>query len=377
MNAQFELPVLSIVIPVFKESEYLEPLLNKLLSDPYARKEIFVAIDIPTEKSLELIARMEGKVNFNVAYSKRGKAEALNSTVKQARGEIILFLDSDVELNTKGLFLEDIVEEIKDADFLDIRKDVIRNSALSRVIHYDFLWFNAINWLYSRFIGKFFGVNGSAFAIRKKIFEEIGGFNKVLSEDMDITMRCYMTNCRFKFTNRIEVLNEVPRTWRAWFKQRRRWSLGTAYWIKTYYKHLIRAVRRHPKVLIPPLIFATPYPILILLNFYFTSLYYSAMADIGVYLGYLGHAFLSTIFALIFLKVALGNIILIKSGVETLAGFGMFSTLYRFLAKKLNYFFSFTEFIFFYFIYSPIWFGLIVMSMMQVALTGREQPTSW
>ena len=45
-----------VFIPVYKESEQLEPLLRALLADPYPDKEIVVCADEPTEKTRTLIA---------------------------------------------------------------------------------------------------------------------------------------------------------------------------------------------------------------------------------------------------------------------------------------------------------------------------------
>ena len=48
-----------VFIPVYKESEQLEPLLQVLLADPYMNKEIIVCVDEPTEKTEVIITELE------------------------------------------------------------------------------------------------------------------------------------------------------------------------------------------------------------------------------------------------------------------------------------------------------------------------------
>ena len=43
----------SVFIPVYRESPFLESLLDSLVNDPYEYKEIHVVIDEPTDKRIE------------------------------------------------------------------------------------------------------------------------------------------------------------------------------------------------------------------------------------------------------------------------------------------------------------------------------------
>ena len=52
--------------------------------------------------------------------------------------------------------------------------------------YYEYFTFNVSAYLSSRFINKCPAVNGAAFAIKRETFEKIGGFHKVIAEDIDI-----------------------------------------------------------------------------------------------------------------------------------------------------------------------------------------------
>ena len=114
--------LMSIFIPVYRESDMLEGLLEDLLEDPYEDKEIFVIIDEPSLKSLRLIDKFKGKVNFVLNGERRGKARVLNDAVEDSSGDILLFLDADVTIDGEsGDFLKKISDSLENADRVEIK----------------------------------------------------------------------------------------------------------------------------------------------------------------------------------------------------------------------------------------------------------------
>jgi len=364
-------PRIDILIPVFRESALLESLLERLLKDTYKPKDIIVTIDEPTERSLNLVNRMKGQVKFILNSERMGKAAALNRAVKDLRGGILLFLDSDVKLKdySRG-FLKVLVEEMNGADLLDIRKGVIRRNFLSRLISYDYLIINMINWFYSK-SRRSLGLNGSAFAIRRKIFEKLGGFRGVISEDLDLGMRCLLKECSFKYTDKIEVLNDVPNTWREWYTQRKRWSIGTLLWLQAYSFDILKNLMKHPIFALPFLLIFAPSIVSITLY----SLTYDALYGVA------------SILLLPFSPVLIGVALLMHGGVELLmhgtiamllsiTGFGISTSIFKVISKKTRYLYSFGEYPAFYFIYAPILFGVALISFLQLVLR-YESDIQW
>ena len=144
---------ISVFIPVYRESDLLETLLDDLLSDPYEDKEIFVIVDEPTSKSLKLAESFRGEVNFIFNGERKGKANVLNEAAEKSDGEILLFLDGDVRVNhnSRG-FLKTISEEMEETEVMEIKKEIIRDSLTARFVSYEFLGSNAANWLFSRIL---------------------------------------------------------------------------------------------------------------------------------------------------------------------------------------------------------------------------------
>lgn len=89
---------LSIVIPVYNEEKYLEPLLARVESTKLKlKKEIILVDDGSTDNSRKILKKYEKK--YKVFYHERnkGKGAALITGFRHASGDITLVQDSDME----------------------------------------------------------------------------------------------------------------------------------------------------------------------------------------------------------------------------------------------------------------------------------------
>ena len=330
---------ISILIPVYRESELLEPLLKSLIADFYQPKEVLCIIDDPTEKSLKIVDIMKDEIKFILNGHRKGKVNVLNEASKILDGDIILFLDSDVKITDNSYdFLEKIVEEMEETDLLDIKKKVLRDSFLAKITYYHYLCSNITNWLFSKRLKKCLVFNGAAFAIRRELFEKLGGFQRVVSEDLDLGIRSFLENYRFKHTEEVEVFTAVPSTWKQWYIQRKRWGIGIALWIKNYYKDLAKTTVKFPKTIIPALFIVSPPLTLFLAALFFMNISY-----------------------LMFFFV----------------GFGVPFIFYYFAARKFNYTFNPIEFALFYIILSPLWLLIIIASLIKVLIQPQKFKIDW
>jgi len=363
----------SIFIPVYRESDLLEPLLRDLLTDLYQPKEIFVIIDDPTERSLDIVKRMKEEVSFILNGHRMGKVNALNKAVERSSGGILLFLDSDVKLVEDGQsFLEKVADEIQEADILDIKKKVIRDSFTARIAHYDYLCSNIVIWLFSKYLRRSLGFNGAAFAIRKETFERLGGFRRVVADDMDLGTRSYLSNCSFKHTEKIEVATKAPSGLREWYRQRKRWGIGTALWIREYYKDLLRIVVHSPRFLLPAIFLICPSLILLVINLLVPEPLYCKLLMVPLLFAatQVGILLPPILFAFIGMTV-------VKNVTASAASFGVLSILYGLLARKLKYTFNLLEFLCFYFVFSPLFLIIVIVSLLKVCMQPDKISIDW
>ncbi|MEM3565728.1 MAG: glycosyltransferase family 2 protein [Candidatus Bathyarchaeia archaeon] len=353
-SSSFKGSRISVFIPVYRDSDLLEELLEGLVNDSYKDKEIFVTIDEPTPEAYKVVERFKDKVHFILNSNRKGKVEALNEAVKVSSGEILVFLDADVKLGECRDFLGTVALEMEDTDVLDIKKKIIKDSFISRMVNYEFVGSNFSSFLYSKLVRKCFAVGGTAFAIKRETFEEVGGFAKVVSEDLDLAARAFFRNRRFKFTNKAEVYTKAPSKWRGWLAQRKRWGIGTGLWIKTHGGKVVRYIARYPYIAFPCSLMLFPTVALMLFN-YICSFF----PDVQLF-NFIPRALASQLnFTNVPVLPPSLTAILFTALTNFFLGFIMFSIIFYIASRKLRFRFSLVEFITFYFFYQPISFTVL------------------
>ena len=360
----------SIFIPVFQESEHLFKLLNRLVKQEVS-KEIIVAIDEPTPQFLEETKRFQ-TVKFIVNEKRVGKVNALNTSVKESSGNVLLFLDSDIEIDEDKSFLSKILEKMKEVDVLDIKKKVQRASFLSKMAYYEYFTFNISSWIASRYLHKCPATNGAAFAIKRTTFEEVGGFKNVVAEDIDIATRAFLKGHSFAYTSCVEVKNIVFSNWRSWFKQRQRWAMGQALWLKDHYKALFKKCIGKPQIFLPALFFLYPPLISFSLNFLLPSVW---MYDLLTVLSWLASTKFSTVLPIFLISIPTVDIL--KTTLVTMSSFLVTTILFYRFSRKLGFEMKLHEVFVYYFFYSVLWIAVILAGYFQVLVLRRNTAPNW
>jgi len=365
---------ISIFIPVYKESNQLASMLNEL-SSQNVTKEIFVTVDEPTQDFSEKIKQLENdNIKFIVNKERIGKANALNSTTKLSSGKVLLFLDSDVEISDDPDFLRKIIMEMQLADVLDIKKRVSKGkSFLSKMAYYEYFTFNISTWLSSRYMHKCPAVNGAAFAIKREMFEKVGGFNKVVAEDIDIATRAFLAGSSFAYTTDVEVKNVVYSEWGKWFRQRRRWAIGQALWLERWYRDLAKKFIKKPQVFLPSLFFLYPSIAIFFISILMPNLWmYNSLLIFSLFLSVKFNILMP-----VFL-VSLATADLLKILVISLSSFGLTAAVFYGFSRKLGFKeIKLHELFVYYFFYSNIWMALIIIGSIQVFVFRKKVAPNW
>ena len=323
----------SVIIPVYRSSPYVERVAS-ILSRQTAPVEIIVVVDEPEEWFLEKLHSIEG-VKLIVNRTRIGKAKALNMAVNHASGDLLLFLDSDVEIPDDDSFIEKLMEEFGDADIIDLRKEVVDNGLLPRMAYYEYLASNAASWLLTRVINGLPAINGSAFAVKREVFDSVGGFASVISEDFEFATRAYLKGYKFSYSKRLTVYSHVHKSWGDWLRQRERWALGAVDWAARWAFKILRTFAQKPQVLLAALVMLLP----------------SIVTGIS--------GLLMATFATVNMPTSSANMIAdlsLMGGIAmTITGFAAIAALYWAFGRALGYNVRLVELALYYFIYSPLY----------------------
>lgn len=171
MQAQTELPFISVIVPVHNSRAYLSRSLASLCQSDYPRFEL-IAVDDGSNDGSREIARQYADTLVALEKS-QGPAKARNIGARKSRGEILFFVDADVKV------AGDTVSRIARAMLDDRGTAALFGSYDTNPPAVDF--FSQYKNLFHHFIHQNAGTMAGTFwagcgAIRKDIFMETGGF---------------------------------------------------------------------------------------------------------------------------------------------------------------------------------------------------------
>ena len=91
-------PLLSVLVPVYNEPRTLETVLRRVLAVPID-KEVLVVDDGSTDGTREVLADLAKKLPIRAFFHERnrGKGSAIRTALAEARGDIVLVQDADLE----------------------------------------------------------------------------------------------------------------------------------------------------------------------------------------------------------------------------------------------------------------------------------------
>ena len=172
--------ILSIIIPTKNEEVYLPKLLESIKKQTFSDYEIIVADNKSEDKTPEIAKK------YNCVLTQGGMpGPGRNLGAKIAKGEILLFLDSDTELEDE-FFLEILVEEFQDKNLDGAVPRVFLEGKFLDKLYYAF-W-NTLVMIFQK-VSPFAG--GWCIFARKDMHDKIKGFDEriVLGEDSDYAKR--------------------------------------------------------------------------------------------------------------------------------------------------------------------------------------------
>jgi len=362
---------ISVLVPVYRDGACLDKLLEQLSeSDLW---EVIVVADSSSRETLEVLEKYGKKVKCLISDRRLGKARSLNRALKYASGEVLVFIDADHYLeNTKQL--EDFAKQFDGKyEIIDFKKVVDKENLLSRLVYYDYVGFAIVNWLSAKLASKCIGINGSVFAIKRNVFEDLGGFpENEISEDLGLAFKAYTRGVKFKFEEKVVVRLKAPSSWREWFKQRWRWGHGFALWFKHNYKELLRATVKNPKIVLMPAFFFYPS----LTAFLVTAFLPENRLLAGFFL--LFFLMVSRIRLLVpILFATYFSIAFVRGMVASTISLALSSLVFFLLARRLGYNFNPLTFVLYFYFYSPLWLLIILVSLIRVFLLKKTEIKDW
>jgi len=115
-----KLPIISVVIPMCNREYSILRCVNSVLTQSYSNIEVLVVDDISTDNSVSIVNSInDSRLRVIVSDKKVYAQGARNIGIKNAKGDWIVFLDSDDELTTDSILNRyEILEMYPDTDMI-------------------------------------------------------------------------------------------------------------------------------------------------------------------------------------------------------------------------------------------------------------------
>lgn len=263
-----QLPSVSIVIPAYNEEAVIEAKLHNTreLEYPPDLLEVVVVSDGSTDRTNTIVAALSAPRVRLLALKRRGKANALNAGVGEARGDVIVFTDANSMLEL------DAVRRLA-RNFADPEVGGVCGNRKYRPAGGDATAEGeGLYWRYDKWqktqetrIGSIFAADGTLHAVRRSLYVPIG--DPAQADDIAISTRVVLQGYRLVYEPAAIAWEEAPVEGREEFRRKIRvtnhsvralLNLGPALWRSGFYsvELLSHKLLRHlaPFFLIPLLL---------------------------------------------------------------------------------------------------------------------------
>ena len=235
-------PYVSILVPAYNEEKTIARTLESIfnLDYPQDRMEVIVINDGSKDKTEEVIRKFtQGRNNLRVlSHANCGKAASLNKAIALASGEFFACLDADSFVDSRTLrkmlhlYYKENDERI--AVITPAMKVFEPKNLLQKVQWLEYLVVILISRVSSE-MDSLYVAPGPFSLYRMSIIKAIGGFDATnITEDQENAYRLQKHHYRIKQCHDGYVYTTTPRTLSPFYRQRKRWYLGSMICVKQY-----------------------------------------------------------------------------------------------------------------------------------------------
>jgi cellulose synthase/poly-beta-1,6-N-acetylglucosamine synthase-like glycosyltransferase len=232
-------PMLSIIVPAHNEEETIEKTIQSLLEADYPNKEIIIVDDGSTDRTYELALPYARKGLLKLLKREKAsgkKAVPVNYGLLFAKGDIVLIVDADTLIERNSLHR--MIRPLSDPSVGAVSGNVRvanKQNLLTQLQAYEYLVAMEMGRRFQSHVGTLLIIPGAFGAFRKRLLQETGVYDvDTITEDFDVTIKIHKMKRKVHFVSEAIAWTFVPTTWRAWVRQRERWTRGQ---LQTLLKH--------------------------------------------------------------------------------------------------------------------------------------------
>jgi glycosyltransferase involved in cell wall biosynthesis len=197
--------------------------IDSILNQKYPRElmQLIIVDGCSTDRTLPMIENMTSEIDMSVEiFSDQGKGlgAARQMVVDNAKGDYIIFVDGDVELQ------EDFVQE--QADFME--KNPKTAAAVGRYMFKEGNLLSTV-WCLANHISSFLGNDATIY--RSEVLRQVGGFDKKMrgTEDKDVILRIRKKGWAFSVNEKAEFYHNCRESFKEFWREQAWFGSGNHY----------------------------------------------------------------------------------------------------------------------------------------------------
>lgn len=189
-------PLVSVIIVNYNGKHHLEKCLESLMNVDYEKCEVILVDNNSTDNSVEFVKNVYPSVIIIKLDNNYGFAEPNNIGAKNAKGELLLFLNNDTVANPN--FIREMVSVLNQDSKIAICQSLLlkpNGEVESSGDFIDILGRAYMSKEKETKVKEILSARGASMMVRKKMFWELGGFDKnffASFEDIDLSWRAWI-----------------------------------------------------------------------------------------------------------------------------------------------------------------------------------------
>ncbi len=243
--------MVSIVVPVYNDSDGIQTTLDSLVSQSYDDYAISAIDNNSTDNSAKVIKSIASAHPNRIQYSKENHVQssyaARNTGIKHTTGEILLFLDANMWV--PKTWIGDMVKSLEsnDYDYLGCNVDIVTADLPNICERYE----QAFSFPVETYLKDKHFAPTCALAVRREVFEEVGLFDERLESggDEEFGQRVHRAGFKQGYAENITAYHPARDSWDALYSKALRIGRGQAQKNK-YYSDTSHPL--HPINFLPP-----------------------------------------------------------------------------------------------------------------------------
>jgi cellulose synthase/poly-beta-1,6-N-acetylglucosamine synthase-like glycosyltransferase len=205
-------PPVTLVVPTYNEEDVVERKIRNALALDYPRErlEVLILSDGSTDATCSIVRAFEDDVVRLIELPRGGKAAALNCGASEARGEILVLTDANVELAADAVKV--LARAFADPEVGGVsgkKKSIVRKGADTTELGENLYWrWDQWQKTLESAIGSIFAADGTLYAIRRSLYVPIA--DPAQADDIAISARVVLQGYRLVFDPEAVAYEEAP-----------------------------------------------------------------------------------------------------------------------------------------------------------------------